>query len=309
MTAIQQSTDESRPMEVSDFDWSHVDIARQAMVSMLDQIKTHESQYDVTPLPDSQASREMSLVPQVEKAYDRAGTLMMNAFDHAYALDTLLARRNHVFAPWTCSRVILEACALASWLLDEEIVCRQRVLRCTKLRLKDIRDQRLHYENNLDRIRMSALAPDFEQEQDDLRRELSRLLEMACELALPIEEMDFEPSRFANLGGSVKPTEIVSQYFGDYSESYQTLSGVAHGNEWAMYNYGMRLVRQGAMEVMPALVPFRVMHLVIKGTRWIGDTTLRKFNLLGMDTDTLSSILEIHRPEAWVSSAMSTSRE
>ena len=293
---------------ISDFDWSHVDIARQAMVSMLDQIKTHESQYDVTPLPDSQASREMILIPQVEKAYDRAGTLMMNAFDHAYALDTLLAPKNHLFAPWTCSRVILEACALASWLLDEEIVCRQRALRCTKLRLKDIRDQRLHYENNLDRIMMSELAPDFEQEQDDLRHELNRLLEMACELEMPIEERDFEPSRFANLGGSVKPTELVSRYFGDDSDWYQTLSGVAHGNEWTMYNYGMRLVRQGALEVVPALVPFRAMHLVIKSTRWIGDTTLKKFNLLGMDTDALSSILERHRPEAWVSSAMSASR-
>ena len=287
-------------MEVSDFDWSHVDIARQAMVSMLDQIKIHESQYDVTPLPDSQASREMILIPLVEKAYDRAGTLMMNAFDHACALDTLLARRNdHVFAPWTCSRVILEACALASWLLDKEIVCRERVLRCVKLRLKDIRDQRLHYENNLDRIRMSALAPDFEQEQDNLRHELNELLEMACELELPIDDRDFEPSRFANLGGLVKPTELVSRYFEDDPGWYQTLSGVAHGNEWAMYNYGMRQVRQGALEVVPELVPFRAMNLVIKSTRWIGDTTLKKFNLLGMDTDALSSILETHSPEAW----------
>ena len=298
-----------RKLAIDDFDWSHVAIARQAMVSMLDQIKSHENQYDVSPLPDSQASREMILIPEVEKAYDRAGTLMMNALDHAYALDALLAPRIHVFAPWTCSRVILETCALASWLLDEDIVGRRRALRCTKLRLKDIRDQQLHYENNLDRISVSGLAANFEQEQLDLKLELNRLLTMAREFDLPIEERDFEPKRFANLGGSVKPTELVSRYFGDDSEWYQTLSGVAHGNEWAMYNYGMRLVRQGELEVVPALVPFRAMHLIIKGTQWIGDTTMKKFNLLGMDTDALRSILERHRPIAWVSSTVLTSDE
>ena len=89
MSTTHQSTSEPQPLRIDDFDWSHVDIARRAMMSLLEQIKTYEGQYDALPLPDSQASREMMLIPQVEKAYHRVGTLMMNAFDHAYALNAL----------------------------------------------------------------------------------------------------------------------------------------------------------------------------------------------------------------------------
>ena len=302
-------SDTERNLTIDDFDWKHVDVATRAMTSLLEQIKTYENQYGSLPLPDSQAAKETILIPEVTKAYDRAGTLMMNAFEHAHALNAILASRASAFAPWTCGRVILEACALASWMLDNEIFCRERVLRCTKLRLRDIRDQRLHYINNLERISNSNLKADFEEEQRDLTREVERLHAIACEFQLPIQDRDIELNRFQNLGSTVKITDLVSQYFPDDAERYQTLSGVAHCNEWSMYNLGMRLARPGTLEVEPSLVPFRAMHLVIDSTRWIGKTMLRKYELLGTDTDEFNLIVTTHQPEVWMSSTTEVSDE
>ena len=307
MSATRQSTDEPPPLEVSDFDWSHVDIARRAMMSLLEQIKTYEGQYDALPLPDSQASREMMLIPQVEKAYHRVGTLMMNAFDHAYALNTLLATRSRAFAPWTCGRVILEACALASWLLDSEIVCRERVLRCTKLGLRDIRDQRLHYQRNLIQISKSSLKSEFEDEQLDLNGELNRLWTTARELNLPINEKNFDLSKFEGLGGSIKTTELVVQYLEDTSEWFQTTSGIVHSNEWTLYNLGMRLARPGTLEVESKLTPFKAMHLVFKSTEWIGNTMTRNYRLLGTSIGEFQAIVDANRPIAWVHQFMTVS--
>ena len=306
---MPEQSNTERKLTIHDFDWTHVDAARHAMMSFVEQIKAHESQYETLPLTDSQAARELILISEVTKAYDRVGTLMMNAFDHAYALNALLEDRTCTFAPWTCGRVILEACALASWLLDTEIVCRERVLRCTKLRLKDIRDQRLHYINNIERISNSSLKVDFDEEQRDLTREVERLHTIACEFQLPIQDRDIELNRFQNLGSTVKITDLVSQYFPDDAERYQTLSGVAHCNEWTMYNFGMRSVRPWTLEVEPSLVPFRAMHLAIDSTRWIGKTILRKYELLGTDTDEFNLIVNAHQPEAWMSSTIEVSDE
>lgn len=306
---MPEQSNTERNLTIDDFDWTHLDVSRHVMMSLLEQIKTYENRYEALPLLDSQAARESALIPEVTKAYDRAGTLMMNAFDHAYSLNALLENRTCAFAPWTSGRVILEACALASWMLDNEIVCRERVLRCTKLRLRDIRDQRLHYINNLERISNSNLNADFEEEQRGLTREVERLHAIACEFRLPIQDRDIELNRFKNLGSTVKITDLVSQYFPDDVERYQTLSGIAHCNEWSMYNLGMRLARPGTLEVEPSLVPFRAMHLVIDSTRWIGETMLRKYELLGTDTDEFNLIVTAHQPEVWMSSTIEVSDE
>ena len=307
MSTTHQSTNEPQPLRIDDFDWSHVDIARRAMMSLLEQIKTYEGQYDALPLPDSQASREMMLIPQVEKAYHRVGTLMMNAFDHAYALNALLAIRSRAFAPWTCGRVILEACALASWLLDSEIVCRERVLRCIKLRLRDIRDQRLHYKRNLSQISKSSLKSEFEDEQLDLNNELKHLWATARELNLPINEKKLDPGKFEDLGGAIKTIELVVQYLEDTSEWFQTTSGIVHSNEWTMYNLGMRPVRPGTLEVESNLTPFKAMHLIFKSTEWIGNTLTRNYRLLGTSIDEFQGIVDANRPIAWVHQDMTVS--
>ena len=290
---------ETQPLTIDDFDWSHVDIARQAMMSMLKQIIYCESSYEDLPLQDSQASRETILVPEIEKAYHRAGTLMMNGIDHAYALNAVLETRGITFAPWTCGRVILEVCALASWLLDDEITCRDRFLRCMKLRLKDIRDQRLHYKNNIEQITNSSLKSDFDEEQRELTREIERFKEVSRELRLPIRTKRGRPTELENLGRTVKISELVSRYFDDGAEWYQILSGIAHGNEWTMYNFGMRQVHQGELEVVREIVPFRAINLIEKCTGWIGKTTLRKSKVLGMKSDEFQGILDAHRPEEW----------
>ncbi len=300
MTATHQSTNEPQPLGIDDFDWSHVDIARRAMMSLLEQIKTYEGQYDALPLPDSQASREIMLIPQVEKAYHRVGTLMMNAFDHAYALSALLETRHLSFAPWTCGRVILEMCALASWLSDNGITCRERILRCVKLRMRDIREQRSHYNANSNRISTSSLMSDFEDEQRGLTVEVSQLRTMASELKLPIKEKLLEPNKFDDLGRSINYTGLVAEHLEGRPEWYQTQSGVTHGNEWAMSNLGMRLVRPPSLEVVASIVPFSAMHLVVKSMEWIGKTMLRNYRLLGLDTDQFQAVLDAHRPEAWV---------
>ena len=300
MTANPQDTNDRPSYEISDFDWSHADIARQAMMSMLKQVILYESKYEDLPSPDSQAERETILIPDVEKAYHRAGTLMMNAIDHAYALNAVLETRSITLAPWTCGRVILEVCALASWLLDDEITCRERFLRCMKLRLKDIRTQQLHYKNNLDRIVVSSLKSDFEEEQRGLALEIERFKEMSLELKLPIKTKSYETNKFENLGSTVKFAELVSQYFREDAEWYQTQSGVVHGNEWAMYNFGMRQIRPGELNVVREIVPFRAIHLIEKCSGWIGKTTLRKSKVLGMNGDEIQAILETTRPIAWV---------
>ena len=300
MNATPDSTNTKKQLTIDDFDWSHVDIARQAMMSMLEQIINCESGHEDLPLPDSQASREAILVPEIEKAYHRAGTLMMNAIDHAYALNAILETRSITFAPWTCGRVILEVCALASWLLEDEITCRERFLRCMKLRLKDIRDQRLHFNNNLEKITNSSLKSDFDEEQRGLTREIEAFKEISGELRLPIKTKRSRSDNLENIGSTVKPTELVSRYFKDDAEWYQTQSGVAHGNEWAMFNLGMSPVRPGELDVVREIAPFRAVHLLEKCSGWIGKTTLRKSKVLGMNSDEFQAILDSTRPFVWV---------
>ena len=291
---------ETQQLTIDDFDWSHVDIARRAMMSMLKQIILCESRHEDLPLPDSQAARETILVPEIEKAYHRAGTLMMNAIDHAYALNAVLETRKISLAPWTCGRVILETCTLASWLLDGDIVCRERLLRCIKLRIRDIRGQQLHYEMNKDRIKMSNLAVIFEREQSELKSEQTQLRNMALELKLPLDESAFKANRFANLGRTVKATDLVPQYFDTDLEWFQLLSGIAHSNEWAMEGQGMRSDRLGGLGVVRVISPSHAIHLLQKCSEWIGKTNLRRSKVLGMNTDEFQAILDANYPVAWV---------
>ncbi len=288
---LPQDTSKRTP---SDFDRQDVERARTALYSTCKDIQIDMNRYDhLQPLLDSQASKEREKYPELDLAYNRAGTLILSIIDHAIAEVTLLSDTRFTFSPWTCGRVILELCTWTSWLVNSEIDHTERMLRCLKFRVIDIRAQQLHFQNNQSMIADAGLTSDFKNEQCDLRQEIAELKDLAKRYKLPIKPKYFDEGQFEKLGATIPSiSKLADQYYDNGSHWYASLSGIIHGNEWLMDNFGLRAVQPATLLRETHISPLRSYTLALYSRLWIAETVRRLYALFGWDVDHLDPILE-----------------
>jgi hypothetical protein len=95
--------------------------------------------YGEHPERNSQAAQELqsySHRESVEIAYNQGTMLIIVVADQAMAFSKTVTEPVQAVAPWTCIRALLEASALACWLLDPKIDAHMRVQRSFAFRYR-----------------------------------------------------------------------------------------------------------------------------------------------------------------------------
>jgi hypothetical protein len=137
------------------------------------------------------------------------------AADHLHALDLLTLAHGPVLAPWTCARGLLEASAIATWLLNTRIDAVERVGRSMALRYGTLKEQRKLAEDDGN----VTAAAEIDQRIDEVDA-------IAVQLSYP--PVNDKNGRRISIG-RYKPsiTDLVDQEF-DLKKVYRIFSGVAH---------------------------------------------------------------------------------
>lgn len=170
------------------------------------------------PVPGSPADREERAFARpelVRTAFSHGLVATESAADHLFALDSLIGGQQSALAPWTCARGLLEASALATWLLDSTIDAVDRVGRSMALRYATLLEQRKLAQSDGDASVVAAI----DQRVNDIAT-------IASQLGYPPIN-DRHGDRISI--GRQKPniTDLVGQQL-DAKKIYRILSGVAH---------------------------------------------------------------------------------
>jgi hypothetical protein len=202
--------------------------------------------------PADQEIRTFLRPVSVKTALSQANTALEASADHLEALDRLVGEVQYAVAPWTCARGVLEAAAIATWLLDTTIDATERVSRSLALRFSTLQEQR----------KLANAAGDSQKVQA-----IDKQIESIEAMAIQLGYSPLRDSRGRRTGiGQVKPniTDLVQQQF-DFGNLYRMLSGVAHSDSVVVSQLGF--MQTGALTpdgiVAQRAVPQKIQSLLL----------------------------------------------
>jgi hypothetical protein len=170
------------------------------------------------PIPDgSPAAAELISRPDhyesLHTAYSQGISLIESAADHLMLFAKAIDVPAQTLAPWTCARSVLEASAVAVWLLDPAINVDLRIGRSFGRRIQGLIEQK-----KLAKCGAEAEFVEHAQTRIDSALDQVKLLRVIVE----------------RMPGS---TEIIAKMLNE-EELYRLLSAIAHGHHWALYKLG-----------------------------------------------------------------------
>ena len=187
---------------------------------LLRELQSVLSATGISPKVGSPADQEIhafSHPAYIKTTLSQANIALATSADHLEALDRLVGKAQYAVAPWTWARGVLEAAAIATWLLDTTIDAMERVGRSLALRFATLQEQR----------KMANAAGD-KQKVQTIDKRIESIEAMSTQLGYsPLRD-----SKGRRTGiGQVKPsiTDLVQQQF-DFGKLYRVLSGVAHSD-------------------------------------------------------------------------------
>jgi hypothetical protein len=220
----------------------HVQKARDVLNTFRDGVSEFVNASGVLPAPGSIGESELTAscdpIP-VRSAYAQGALLFEIADDHLTAFVKTITEPLEAWAPWSCVRALLEACALGRWLFDPTIDWTTRVGRSLTLRLEGLNQQK----------RFGLAAGQSTSHAED------RILTVTGQAAkLGIEAVRNRRGRLVGFGSPMPSmTRLVSDELGEEA-MYRLLSAVAHGHLWAITELGLKLLpAEEAPPVEPSL--------------------------------------------------------
>ena len=226
--------------------------------------------------PGSQAAAELASSPDCQEdlhtAFSQGAFLVESAADHLMLSAKALDEPVQTLAHLTCARGVLEACAVAVWLLDPGISGEERVSRSMGRRIQSLRE-----------LRKFCKASGSEEMIDHARARLDHATLKPTAIGIAA----------ASMPGS---TEIIKQMLDDEIE-YRLLSAVAHGHNWALVKAGYGVAVQVSSaeglskiskEICPIFTCFAGLRalLAIKRAAWCLVT------LFGLDRKRFAEIVD-----------------
>ena len=196
---------------------------RAALVELRDELAQHVAPYGHAPVPGSIADLELQAFPRAESVHtasSQAWMLLDVTADQLTAFLKTVSEPFETIAPYTCIRSLLEAAALASWILDPTIDVRTRVSRSLALR----------YEGLVQQLRWAKAAG-----KDPIKaeRRLDHIVAVANTLGYaPVND------RRGRVCGAGRHMPSVTDLVGEMLQEevlYRLLSAVAHGHHWAIH--------------------------------------------------------------------------
>lgn len=196
---------------------------RDALAELRNEVAPHVARYGHTPAIGSIAELELRTFPRAESvhtAHSQAWMLLEVAADQLTAFLKTVSEPFETIAPYTCVRALLEAAALASWILDPTIDVRTRVSRSLALR----------YEGIVQQLKWAKAAGE---DPTKAQRRLEKVVALANTLGYaPIN--DRRGRHFSAGQHMPSVTDLVGGMLQEEA-LYRLLSAVAHGHHWAIH--------------------------------------------------------------------------
>lgn len=210
-----------------------MDVTRKALAQLHRESARFVQTYGPEHTPGSPAQQDLDAFTRAESihtVYGQALQLLEIAADHMTAFLKVTSEPFETIAPWTCARSLLEAAALAAWLMEPELSARDRVTRSFALR----------YEGLVQQGRYARVTQDLDP-QSALDR-IAKVTDIAGDLGIP--PVNDRNGRQIGIGERMPSvTELIGEVLRQ-EEMYRLLSAVAHGHFWATHQAGFTVAAE-----------------------------------------------------------------
>ena len=188
--------------------------------------------YGYQPTANSQAELELQSFPRqesVKTAYSQGTSLIEVVADQTIAFTKTATEPVQTVAPWTCVRALLEASALACWLLDPKTDVRARIQRSLAFRYEGL-SQQVKFGRAL---RANA----------DVAKVLARIDSVErVALGLGFSKVENHKGERTGIGQQMPNTTEIIRDMLDEEANYRLLSAAAHAHHWALQQMSFRSV-------------------------------------------------------------------
>lgn len=207
-----------------------------ALNRLHEQLMSHMEQYGDEPVDGSPAYGELAdpnfseYRKYLEVAYSQGHVLILSAEDHVTAFLRVTDTLKQAFAPWTCVRAVLEASAMASWLLECHVGVEERVARSFATRYESMDQERKYVEgrgydvsktvNKIADLESKALRLGYKKVTDKNGRRIGVARTF--------------PKMMDHIRYSFEKEKVSGE------DAYRILSGMAHGRSWVLLQLGFR---------------------------------------------------------------------
>ena len=196
-------------------------------------------------------------------------------------------------SPWTCSRVILESCANAVWLLSTDIPPEKRVARSLSCLLQDQEELR-KYLNCIEKHDPTTVNDT--QHVCVKKRAQDRLRNLESDAhTMNITPNFNKKGKLIGFGNEQSSAldRITSTLGPDVEERYRSYSAIVHASGWATLALGAKVDPQsGKKAAIEEMSPSHAMSMVALSMSFFALAALNHFRLFGWDAETLKRILD-----------------
>ena len=255
------------------------------------------NEYGHEPLANSQADRELKSFPRRESvmtAYSQGTSLIEVVADHAMAFTRAVSEPVLTVAPWTCIRSLIEASALACWLLDPQIDVRMRIQRSLAFRYEGL-SQQLSYVRVMEG-----------KESLYVKKVIARIEDVErMAIGLGFRKVVNRKEERTGIGQQMPgTTEIVRNVLNEEA-NYRLLSAVVHAHHWVLQQLSFRLSGEPGKILEEGedpdkghyleknIEPLAVAYLCALAGKYFGKPLKYKFILFGWNVRRLDDILDV----------------
>lgn len=259
----------------------------EAIGRLHDDIASYSNDHLGKNFPEAPATAEAKAYPDPEMIAiaDSQGRMLVDvAADHLIAFTKTMTDPVQTFAPWVSVRGVLEASAIAAWIMDPTINSKERVGRSLALRHEGLSEsvkflraakvdqaEIVRAEKRIDEVEASAIRVGFTKVQDKNRKRIGIGRRM--------------PS----------VTQLISQVFNE-EPTYRLLSAMTHGHSWALQKLGYTIHEDDGVsshvKLKQHVSPDSVGYLSVKTLRAFVRPVWYKSRRNGWDLDRLRVVLE-----------------
>ncbi len=279
--------------------WTTVDRSIKALVFMPERVRELAIHLRYEHASESQAESELQQWPMplrlTESYVHGTRQYLFVAFDHMLGLSRMLKPQpvRLSLSPWTCSRVILDSCAKAIWLLSADISAEQRVTRSLNSLLQD-QEQLRKYLNSITKHDPSAIDDSQYVSVVKIAEERVKLLQADAQSMNIVSKFN-KKGKLVGFGNeqSTALERIVSTLGPDMEERYRSYSAIVHGSEWATLTLGAKVdptsERKAAVQEMS---PSHATSLVALSMSFFALAAWSHFRLFGWERSGLMAICD-----------------
>jgi len=273
-------------MEIIDYEMARSML--DAIPSLHDAIASFFNDHLGKSFPHAPAVAEIAAFPYpniTRNAYSQGAVLVDVAADHLMAFSKTLTEPVETFAPWVCVRTVLEASAIASWLLDPAVSSEERARRSFAFR----------FEGMTESLKFMRVSMTKQGEIDTLLKRIDEVEDDAVRCGFgPVRDKNRKRIGIGMQMPSV--TVLVKQVFDD-EPTYRLLSAVAHGHQWALLKLGYARLEEDEgksdyVKMAKRISPDSVGYLSARTVRAFVLPVWYKSRQNGWDMERLRRILE-----------------